>query len=539
MKDANDIMKDLTTESNMTKRETSKMTTKYAKGAQIQFLIKDHKDKDEKGDYPIRPIASIHNTPVDKIDFVLQYILVQAAKLVPTNLLNTETALKRIDEINNTVPGEGKKRALMSLDVQSLYPSIPTDKGVDEVMKFIAKKVVSIDTLGISLNMIRKALKFVCDNYEVEFNGKTYLQVKGIPMGARFAPPFAIIYMAAIEEIAVEELNRKGYMIEYYTRYIDDTLMVVQVDKDLEIDSKEVLNVFNAVTPEIQFTIETQKVNERLAFLDTEMYVEGNKINYSWFMKSLHSGNLMRLDAFAPGNMKDNFIVNCFCRIFTRCNNSGDTEKSVNKMYKLLLKNNYDPIVINKGLKRSVHKFNNKDEKKARNKDKTVFEMQFKSDKINKCTKGLLGGMGVKLGNKKILRLNSLNPRTNHNRKNVCMCNVCKMVGDYYSCSSRQVVYKYTCLGCHECYVGKTINDIKTRHKQHTSAVYKNDSAKSALAEHLSKCSYAFDKDMDAYQLSILEICRDNVDTLIREAWWINRLSPLMNRKNELAYKDY
>ena len=119
------------------------------------------------------------------------------------------------------------------------------------------------------------------------------------------------------------------------------------------------------------------------------------------------------------------------------------------------------------------------------------------------------------------------------------MCSVCKLVSDKFSCTTRQVVYKYTCMGCQDSYVGKTINSIKDRHKQHRAAIIKGDANKRALAEHMCKCSYAFDRNMEAYSLTILEVCRDNVDTLIREAWWINKLSPKLNRKNELAYNHY
>jgi hypothetical protein len=179
-KEANSIMKEITKEAQMSPRESSKLIAKYAKGAQLTFLIKDHKETDENGDLPSRPIASIHNTPVDKLDFILQYILAQTAKIVPTNLLNVETALKKIDELNQSIPEKGKKWALMSLDVKSLYPSIPTNKGIDEIIKFLENNIDKIDTLGISIPTIKKALQFVCSNYEVEFNHKSYLQTNGI-----------------------------------------------------------------------------------------------------------------------------------------------------------------------------------------------------------------------------------------------------------------------------------------------------------------------------------------------------------------------
>ena len=36
------------------------------------------------------------------------------------------------------------------------------------------------------------------NNYEIEFNNKVYLQTERVPMGARYAPPYAIVYMYMI-----------------------------------------------------------------------------------------------------------------------------------------------------------------------------------------------------------------------------------------------------------------------------------------------------------------------------------------------------
>jgi hypothetical protein len=106
--------------------------------------------------------------------------------------------------------------------------------------------------------------------------------------------------------------------------------MIVKIDADKDIDKSEVLNTFNNITPEIQFTIEVPTGTERMPFLDVELYISENKIQYGWFIKPLHSGNLMRKDAFAPKKVKDNFIINSFFRIFTRCNNVKDKENATN-----------------------------------------------------------------------------------------------------------------------------------------------------------------------------------------------------------------
>jgi hypothetical protein len=356
-------------------------------------------------------------------------------------------------------------------------------------------------------------------------------------MGARFAPPFAIIYMAAIEIMAIHNLKEKGYQIEYYTRYIDDTLMIIKIDADKEIDKMEVLNTFNDITPEIQFTIEVPIGIERMPFLDVELYVSENKIQYGWFIKPLHSGNLMRKDAFAPKKVKDNFIINSFFRIFTRCNNLKDKENATNKMYKLLTKNLFNNLEINTGLKRAVHRFNNSIEREPWQTDQAILKTQFLSDILNFDLKGRLKNHNVKLVNKRFIRLTSLNPKPKIT--STCSCGLCKQLGDKFNCKTQKVVYCYKCLGCQEIYIGKTINTIISRHKQHKAAIKHDDKAKSALADHMGTCKFAWDNGIAGFNLSILDKCRDNTDCLIQESRFINKFNPKLNRKNELNERDY
>ena len=54
--------------------------------ANFYTLIKDHKNKDENGVFPLRPIASVHDTPTNKIDWICGRILNQLVQFVPSHL---------------------------------------------------------------------------------------------------------------------------------------------------------------------------------------------------------------------------------------------------------------------------------------------------------------------------------------------------------------------------------------------------------------------------------------------------------------------
>ena len=62
----------------------------------------------------------------------------------------------------------------ISLDVVNLYPSIPLDIGIKYVIEFSKQYWDKIDTKGLlSIDQLRKALTFVCYNYEIQFKDGT------------------------------------------------------------------------------------------------------------------------------------------------------------------------------------------------------------------------------------------------------------------------------------------------------------------------------------------------------------------------------
>ena len=79
----------------------------------------------------------------------------------------------------------------ISLDVISLYPNI--DFGVKTVMEYAENHWDKIKNLDLTINTLQKCLSFICYNYEIILENETYLQIKGCPMGAHFAPAFAIL----------------------------------------------------------------------------------------------------------------------------------------------------------------------------------------------------------------------------------------------------------------------------------------------------------------------------------------------------------
>ena len=93
-----------------------------------------------------------------------------------------------------------------------------------------------IDTTNTVLDFIRNSTKF-------KFNGKFYKQKFSTPIRSVISPMLAEIVMEDLERSVFERL---GFVLPFYFRYVDDTLLCVLLDK-LQI----VIDTFNDYHPRI------------------------------------------------------------------------------------------------------------------------------------------------------------------------------------------------------------------------------------------------------------------------------------------------
>ena len=84
-------------------------------------------------------------------------------------------------------------------------------------------KQVTTDTL-IELT------ELVLKNNFFEFSDKTYKQIRGTAIGTKFAPPYAVLFMAALEEKILGKVKKKPSV---WWRYIDDIFLFGNMVKNL------------------------------------------------------------------------------------------------------------------------------------------------------------------------------------------------------------------------------------------------------------------------------------------------------------------
>ena len=87
-----------------------------------------------------------------------------------------------------------------------------------------------------------------------------YEQVKGVAVGSLVSPIVANLYMEYFEQTALSTAPH----LRLWQRYVDDTFVIQK-----EIHKQDFLQHINSVDPAIQFTVENNKEDGAIPFLDT------------------------------------------------------------------------------------------------------------------------------------------------------------------------------------------------------------------------------------------------------------------------------
>jgi hypothetical protein len=116
---------------------------------------------------------------------------------------------------------------LVTMDVISLYPSIPIEDGVARVCNFLSTNPLFEDLRreGAPVALIKEALLLILKHNYVEFNDCFFLQTGGTAMGTPAAVTFASLFMESLED---SFFASAVLMPLYYKRFIDDILFLWQ-----------------------------------------------------------------------------------------------------------------------------------------------------------------------------------------------------------------------------------------------------------------------------------------------------------------------
>jgi len=404
--------------------------------------------KVHKENCPFRPIVNFRPSPTYKL---AKYIANMLKPLIGNNEYIIKNSKTMADILNVTMISEDE--TMISLDVESLFTSIPTDMACK-----IVENMVIDQGLDWDIKEILNAIRICLNATQFKFNGIIYQQIQGTAMGSPLSAIIAEIVMTKLEMNVINDLNEH---VKLYKRYVDDSFLIIKKGSE-----GIVLETFNKFHKNLKFTIEKESQNG-IHFLDLGITRgEEGKLKIDIYKKPTDTGYFWSFNSQHTRGQKKALVRSLLTRAMTLPNYSLGKVLAIQDVYKTLTSNGFPKTFID----------------------------EVKGDIVSKM---LMGGQERNwIGNAKFVVAKYAGKESNHLRNILDRYNIKTIfrpqntIGTIISnkldyCKiDRGVIYKINCLDCNSAYIGQTDQHIRKRFDQHRNALRRGDIKNSALTQH-------------------------------------------------------
>lgn len=197
--------------------------------ANFYILPKIHKPvRPETGLPKGRPVTSGCAAPTRRLDKYLTYYLMKLLPTLPECLRDTTDFLTKLLEIKKI----NGPCLLYTCDIESLYPSIDTKRGIELVTDFYNDKLPWLTQLcqkeisqpPPSTQALKKGLEILMTNNYIKFGSRIFLQKRGCATGACVSVSYANIYVHS----ELRETNHGPHTPMIELRFIDDIFGILK-----------------------------------------------------------------------------------------------------------------------------------------------------------------------------------------------------------------------------------------------------------------------------------------------------------------------
>ena len=516
----------------MTESTVKELTPNHSRTPVFYGLPKDHKPS-----VPLRPVISGCDGPTQKTSCLLERILKQLLKFVPTHLWNTQDFLNRMRtyQSSNGVP---ENAIFFSIDVVNLYGSIPLDEAITAVSEKLQTHLKDVDTFGLSPDDVKVLMEQCLNNNVFRFDSDYYRQKLGIAMGNPCAPPVAILFLDRFERQHLETVSEKP---DFLVRYVDDYAGIWTHGEQALLDF---VAHMNTVHETVKFTLEVSKDVSGVPFLDTVVTIEENNgrksIETELYIKPTNSGIILHYDSAHPKMTKHNVAREQFKRAIRNSSTTNKEKKSIDKVWKLLLENGYPKHVLSRVLREARTPKNAKKYPKQKDIDGFLC-LPFIDDHLlcKVKRKVVKSGLNINVAWQNKSKLKTVLVHSSFSKPKCPggqRCHTCN-TGFKGDCSQKNVVYKISCKLCQEkgeenIYIGETKRPLRLRFNEHIRDAV-NRTQETPMGDHFLEHHPSHPQNSGIpLNIQILYRAKDHPDRKIAESVFIKKRRPQLNRNS-------
>ena len=238
-------------------------------------------------------------------------------------------------------PGE----CLSSYDVSALFTSVSIDPALNIIKDLLGKDDTLKERTVIEVSDIILLLDFCLKNTYFSFQDQFYEQVEGAAMGSPVSLIVANLYMEYLEQKA---LSTAPTPPRFWCRYVDDTFVIHK-----KVNKQGFIQHINSVDPAIKFTMEDNKEDGSIPFLDTIVKSEADgTLSITVYRKPNHTDQYLQWDSHHHLSANFSVIHTLSHRASTVCSKPELLQKEKDHLRKALTKCKYPKWALDKVEKR-------------------------------------------------------------------------------------------------------------------------------------------------------------------------------------------
>jgi hypothetical protein len=252
------ILFDLRTRGFLTTKNLQYLRPMEVRQRHFYLLPKIHKDPStwtHPRMPPGRPIVSACSSELHPISQYIDWFLKPLSQTHPAYLKDTYDFVDKVRDFEI-----GEHDLLVTGDITSLY----TNMDHQEILQVTREYFELFPNPNRPDESLLELLRLTLTRNDFEFNGRVFLQILGMSMGATHAPSSADMYLARLDQAA-----RQGWLIHpsLYARFLDDVFMTWKGSRQQLLEFQSFLN-----TRLKNITISLKANDSIIEFLDVHVY---------------------------------------------------------------------------------------------------------------------------------------------------------------------------------------------------------------------------------------------------------------------------
>lgn len=520
-------------------------------------------------DLPFRCITAGKTAPLCKLSELLDTLLKPFLLIIPSYIRD---AVDFINKLPKVEPADIDDILIVSCDVKDMYNNIKQPLGLRSADYWLSKFPELLHH-RFTKEFILDSLQLILSNANFQFNDQFYTLSTGTVTGTTVSPIYANLTMAYLEILLYQKVGEKygetveKYVTAHWKRFLDDGHILWRKSFG---PISEFVDLLNSLDKDITFTHECSDTG--LPFLQVYVYKSEGKIMTDVYYKETDNHDYLPFSSCHPRHTLENIPFNLARNICTLVDDPERKEFRLNELKNWLRKGGYKPDLVNfaffqaksldqislrsKVVKEPQEKLTfitthnphnphvfgeivkNFEFLKSSNKYKNIFAKVriIKSERQSKNLYRHLVHSNVvkpkfepgctKCGNPRcgtcpyLLESKSI---SFHNAGAVFT------LKNKFDCLSGGVIYKISCMGCDEYYLGLTIH-LRNRVTKHKSDLYNYQNRNMKVHKHIFDCA-----GIDGTPFKIIPFFKVNDPTPTRlqatEDYFVRKFKPSLNTR--------